>query len=102
MEWQIKTEDVTNASPQSNIIDRAIYVQPSRDLNRQEFPIKLKEPLYGLDNNSLKWYQTVEKKNEGAGMYQTPDKIIRELLKEFYFGTMSEGSHKFLGWNISN
>ena len=61
MEWQIKTEDVTYTSLQSNILDREIYVQPPRDLNRHGFPINLKKPLYGLDDNSLNWYQTVEK-----------------------------------------
>ena len=57
--WEIVMADVTSAFLQSDILDRELYVQPPKDTAPPGVIWKLRKPMYGLEDASLKWYQTL-------------------------------------------
>ena len=59
--WQVKCQDVTSAFLQAKKLERDIFVQPPPECGYTEPTLwKLLRPMYGLDEASFLWYETVK------------------------------------------
>ena len=65
--WEVVMADVTSAFLQSDILDREIYVQPPKDAAPPGVIWFLQKPMYGLEDASLKWYQTLSDRLQKLG-----------------------------------
>ena len=58
--WEVKCQDVTSAFLQSKKLVRNIYVQPPKEMGYEEAILWLLiRPMYGLDEASFLWYETL-------------------------------------------
>ena len=58
--WEVKCQDVTSAFLQSKKLVRKIFVQPPKEMGYEEAILWLLiRPMYGLDEASYLWYETL-------------------------------------------
>ena len=58
--WEVKCQDVTSAFLQAKKLERDIYVQPPIECEYKTPTLwKLVRPMYGLDEASFLWYETI-------------------------------------------
>ena len=57
--WTVKSQDVTAAFLQAKDLIREVYVQPPKEIHKEGIIWKLVKPMYGLDEASFLWYQTL-------------------------------------------
>ena len=66
--WQVKCQDVTSAFLQAKKLERKIYVIPPPECGYTEPTLwKLIRPMYGLDEASFLWYETIRDYLEEKG-----------------------------------
>ena len=58
--WTVKSQDVTAAFLQAKDLVRVVHVQPPRDIITEGKIWKLVKPMYGLDEASFLWYETLK------------------------------------------
>ena len=58
--WEVKCQDVTSAFLQSKELVRDIFVMPPKEMEYSEPTLwRLRRPMYGLDEASYLWYETL-------------------------------------------
>ena len=66
--WEVKCQDATSAFLQSKELTRDIYVVPPKECQYSKPTLwKLKRPMYGLDEASYLWYETIKDFMEEKG-----------------------------------
>ena len=66
--WQVKSQDVASACLQAKKLEREIYVTPPPECGYTEPTLwKLIRPMYGLDEASFLWYETIRDYLEEKG-----------------------------------
>ena len=58
--WKIESIDVTAAFLQADPTNRDIWIKPPKDIAKPGIIWKLKKPMYGLEDSSRKWYNTLK------------------------------------------
>jgi hypothetical protein len=67
-EFEIESVDIRAAFLQSRILDREVFLEPPKDLKKEGTLLKLKKPLYGLDDMSRKFWLRVREIMKKEGM----------------------------------
>ena len=65
--FELQSIDIRAAFLQSNILNRHVFVEPPKDLKKENIVWKLRKPLYGLDDASRKFWLRIQQifKEEG-------------------------------------
>ena len=69
--WVVESSDVRSAFLQSEKIDRAVFVEPPPQRQKQGMVWRLRKPCYGLDDASRKWFFSFRKTMQELGMTQS-------------------------------
>ena len=85
--WSVKSQDVTAAFLQAKDLVREIHVQPPKDLKTEGKIWRLIKPMYGLDEASFLWYETLKEFLLGLGCEQ----LINDPAVFYYRTTQLEG-----------
>ena len=85
--WMVKTQDVTAAFLQAKDLIREVYVQPPRDIQVEGKIWKLIKPMYGLDEASYLWYETLKEYLLNLGCEQ----LVNDPAVFFYRKSELEG-----------
>ena len=60
MNWELQSTDVKSAFLQGRELEREVLLKPPAELEASGFLMKLRTPLYGLNDASLQWYLRVK------------------------------------------
>ena len=66
--FNLMSFDIRAAFLQSKVLDHEVFVEPPKDLKKEEILWKLRKPLYGLDDASRKFWLRVKEILEGDGL----------------------------------
>ena len=102
--WSVRSQDVTAAFLQAKDLIREVYVQPPKELHKDGRIWKLIKPMYGLDEASFLWYETLKEyllelgceqlMNDPAVFYLRTDKL-QGMLTTHVDDLFSTGSNIF-------
>ena len=85
--WTVKSQDVTAAFLQAKDLVREVYVQPPKEICKEGKIWKLIKPMYGLDEASYLWYETLKEFLLGSGCEQ----LMNDPAVFFFRTTKLEG-----------
>ena len=85
--WSVRSQDVTAAFLQAKDLIREVHVQPPKDIQVEGRIWKLIKPMYGLDEASFLWYETLKEFLLQLGCEQ----LINDPAVFFYRTTQLEG-----------
>ena len=57
--WKCSSLDVKSAFLQSHKLDRDVYLNPPKDIRKDDVLWKIKKPIYGLKDSAKNWYCTL-------------------------------------------
>ena len=58
--WKCSSLDVKSAFLQSHKLDRAVYLNPPKDIRQKGVIWKINKPIYGLKDSAKNWYITLK------------------------------------------